>query len=187
MRYLEVRRHSKRERPNQHLSQWGVNLARHVGEELGTFDQVVTSPLPRCIETAVAMGFAVNEIIEQLAGDDGRGETFPGISKIDWKAGYSGFAYQLKKLPSLANFVQRQAQVWREIVRVLPEGGRALLIGHGGGFLEGTAVFCLPQADHRAWGAVSVYCEGIRLSFEGNEFTEAEILRVKQSGPTPSG
>ena len=56
MRYLDVRRHSKRERPNQHLSQWGVDFARRLGEGLGPFNKVVTSPLPRCTETAVAMG-----------------------------------------------------------------------------------------------------------------------------------
>ena len=70
MRYLEVRRHSKRSRPNQHLTQWGVALARGLGSQIGPFDRVVTSPLPRCVETAVAMGFAVDETIGQLAGDD---------------------------------------------------------------------------------------------------------------------
>lgn len=178
MRYLEVRRHSKRERPNQHLSQWGVSLAHHVGEELSPFDHVVTSPLLRCIETAVAMGFAVNETIEQLAGDDGLGETFPCMSEIDWNAGYAGFAHQLEALPPLTDFVEKQARLWREIVQTLPEGGRALLIGHGGGFLEGPTVCCLPQADHCAWGPVSSYCEGVRLRFEGGQFTKAEILRV---------
>ena len=55
MSYLEVRRHSKRSRPEQHLNQWGVALARRVGGQIGPFDRVVTSPLPRCVETAVAI------------------------------------------------------------------------------------------------------------------------------------
>ena len=83
MRYLEVRRHSKRVRPGQHLSQWGVLLARRVGDELGPFDRVVTSPLPRCIETAVAMGFAVDETIEALAGPGGLGEGHPQAEEVD--------------------------------------------------------------------------------------------------------
>jgi len=179
MRYLEVRRHSKRENPGQHLSQWGVDLARRVGEDLGPFDQVVTSPLPRCIETAITMGFAVNTTIEELAGDDGLGESFPCMSEIDWEAGYAGFAYCLKTLAPLAAFVEKQAKLWRTIVEAVPEGGRALLVGHGGAFLDGAAVFCLPEDDHRAWGAVSSYCEGVRLHFEAGKFTQAEILRVK--------
>ena len=180
MRYLDVRRHSKRERPNQHLSQWGVSIARRVGEGLGAFDRIVTSPLPRCTETAVAMGFAVNEIAEQLAGDDGLGETFPCMSEIDWGAGYAGFAHRVATLTPLAEFVKQQAELWREVVETLPDGGRALIVGHGGAFLDGTAVYCLPQADHRAWGPVSGYCEGVRFGFEGGRFTTAEILRVEQ-------
>ena len=82
MRYLEVRRHSKRSRPNQHLTQWGVALARGLGSQIGPFDRVVTSPLPRCVETAVAMGFAVDETIGQLAGDDRLGESFPAMDKV---------------------------------------------------------------------------------------------------------
>jgi len=182
MRYLEVRRHSKRIRPEQHLSQWGVNLARRVGETIGSFERVVTSPLPRCVETAVAMGFAVTETIDELAGDNHLGERFPGINQMDWAAGCAGFVPLIASLDSLATFVENQACLWRAIVEAIPEDGSALLVGHGGAFLDGTAVFCLPEVDHRAWGAVSRYCEGIRLQFDGERFTDGEVLRVVQSG-----
>ena len=104
------------------------------------------------------------------------------MSEIDWDAGYAGFADRVATLAPLADFVEQQAKLWLEIVQALPDGGRALLVGHGGAcaFLNGTAVFCLPQADHRKWGPVSGYCEGVRLSFEGGQFTAAEILRVEQ-------
>jgi len=179
MRYLEVRRHSWREPPNQHLSQKGVNLARSLGEQLGSFDQIVTSPLPRCIQTAVAMGYAVNKTIRQLAGADGLGESFPNMGSINWKLGYSVFSEQLVALPLLTDFVEKQAAVWREVVQSVPEAGQALIITHGGGFLDGTAVHCLPLADHHAWGEYSSCCEGVRLSFSEGEFVSAEILRVK--------
>jgi broad specificity phosphatase PhoE len=68
MRYVELRRHTMRTRPGQHLSQAGVSLARRVGEGVGPFDRVVTSTLPRAFETAIAMGFAVDEQIALLAG-----------------------------------------------------------------------------------------------------------------------
>lgn len=180
MRYLEVRRHSKRSRPNQHLNQWGVALARRVGGQIGPFDRVVTSPLPRCVETAVALGFAVDETIDQLAGEDGLGESFPAMDKVDWSAGCAVFKPLIKTEETLAAFVAAQAEVWRAVVEQLPKGGQALLVGHGGAFLDGTAVYCLPEIDHSAWGAVSLYCEGIRLHFDGQRFSGAEILKVKQ-------
>src|SRR5437868_14135501 len=87
MRLLEVRRHARRERPAQHLSQRGVEMARRLGKQLGPFDRVVSSPLARCVETAVAMGFAVDEDRPALAGDDVRGESFPEMDDVDWDAG----------------------------------------------------------------------------------------------------
>lgn len=179
MRYLEVRRHSWREPPNQHLSQKGVNLARSLGDQLSRFDHIVTSPLPRCIQTAVAMGYAVDRTINQLAGDDGLGESFPNMNSLDWKLGYRVFSEQLVALPLLTDFVEKQAALWREVVQSVPEAGQALLITHGGGFLDGTAVHCLPLADHDAWGKCSNCCEGVRLSFSGGQFISAEILRVE--------
>ncbi|HEX5505111.1 MAG TPA: phosphoglycerate mutase family protein [Thermomicrobiales bacterium] len=180
MRTIEVRRHSQRVRPGQHLSQWGVTLARRVGAELGPFDRVVTSPLPRCVETAVAMGFAVDVARAQLAGDDGQGETFPGAAEVDWAAGYAGFARLLGRNSALADFCGAQAEIWRSIARALPDGGRALIVGHGGAFLTGAAIVCRPRADHAAWGAGNGYCEGVRLRFDGDACTQVEILRVEQ-------
>lgn len=66
MRYLEMRRHSKRIQPNEHLSQEGVELARRIGAGAGPFDLVVAMPPPRMSETAVAMGFAVGETYEPV-------------------------------------------------------------------------------------------------------------------------
>jgi broad specificity phosphatase PhoE len=45
-----------RRKPGAHLSQDGIELARLVGETSGPFSLVVTSPIPRAIETAIAMG-----------------------------------------------------------------------------------------------------------------------------------
>src|SRR5919108_3033522 len=67
MKSIEIRRHSMRSKPGDHLNQSGVTLARLVGENLGPFDRVVTSTLPRAFETAIAMGFAVDEQIELMS------------------------------------------------------------------------------------------------------------------------
>ena len=56
MKILEVRRHSIRSPLSDHLNQTGVTLARLVGQNIGPFDRVVTSTLPRAFETAISMG-----------------------------------------------------------------------------------------------------------------------------------
>ncbi len=51
-----------------HLSASGVELARLVGMQLGAFGYVLTSASPRAIETAVAMGYAVDDAIDMPPG-----------------------------------------------------------------------------------------------------------------------
>jgi hypothetical protein len=125
------------------------------------------------------MGFAINQTIEQLAGDDGLGESFPDMETLNWKLGYRVYSDRLAVSPLLTDFVSNQAAIWREIVRSVPEGGRALLVTHGGAYLDGTVAHCLPTEDHHAWGTYSDCCDGVRLSFVDNECASAEILRVK--------
>lgn len=175
MRYLEVRRHTMRTQPGEHLSQEGVSLARRVGQGLGPFDRVITSALPRAFETAIAMGFAVDEQLEQLSALDGRFG-----AEIDWHAGFAEFADVIRQGGVTARSAYAQAALWRSMARALPEGDSALVVTHGA-IIEAGAVACLPPADHRAWGPACHYCEGVRLSFDGDQFTGAEILRVDRA------
>ena len=103
MQHIEVRRHTMRVRPGQHLSQEGVDLARRVGGELGPFNRVITSTIPRAFETAIAMGFAVDEQLEQLGmmGDDVDAE-------VDWKAGFAEFARVIHRRGATARFARAQ-------------------------------------------------------------------------------
>jgi len=68
MRMIEVRRHSLVQ-DHVHLSQAGIDLARPVGSTLGPFNRVVTSQILRTVETAVAMGFAVDGQWSVFGGD----------------------------------------------------------------------------------------------------------------------
>src|SRR5262245_19643470 len=71
MRVVEVRRQSL-VRDHVHLSQAGIELAQRVGSKLGSFHRVVTSHITRTLETAVAMGFAVDEqwpVLGEIAPD----------------------------------------------------------------------------------------------------------------------
>lgn len=174
MRTLEVRRHSHRTIPQPHLSQTGVDLARRVGNEMGKFDRVVTSAVPRAFETAIAMGFAVDEQIGQLSlmSDEVAAE-------IPWNAGYAAWAKAAQMSPVVAQYTQAMAQLWRSIVRALPEGGCALIISHGG-IVEAGAIGCLPPGARLADGAACGLCEGVRLAFEGDTAVNVELLRVEQ-------
>jgi broad specificity phosphatase PhoE len=172
MRYLEVRRHTMRVKPGQHLSQEGVALARRVGEGMGLFARVVTSTVPRAFETAIAMGFAVDEQIEALATMSDEVD-----QEMPWPAGFADYARAAAQGKHAAHFAHKQAALWRELVQPIPVGAAALIISHGG-IVELGAVGCMPEADHAAWGPYCDFCEGVRLGFEGDRFVSIEILRV---------
>jgi broad specificity phosphatase PhoE len=179
MRYIELRRHTLRVKPGQHLSQAGVTLARRVGETIGPFSRVITSTAPRAFETAVAMGFAVDE---QLAELSELGKEVD--AELDWPASFAEIARAISKGGAAARFARGQARLLRQIAKSLPEGGSALVISHGG-ILEAAAIGCLPEADHAAWGPHCDYCEGVRLAFDGEKFGAAEILRVPRGADAP--
>jgi broad specificity phosphatase PhoE len=73
MKRLEVRRHSFTKKGEARsrgstLSAEGIQLARDVGSTMGPFAYVVASQIPRTLETALAMGFAVDVLVEMGAG-----------------------------------------------------------------------------------------------------------------------
>ncbi|MCL4507052.1 MAG: histidine phosphatase family protein [Chloroflexi bacterium] len=171
MRYLEVRRHSVRVKPGKHLSQAGVVLARRSGEGTGPFDRVVTSDPPRAYETAIAMGYAVDEQMKELASFDDEVD-----AEISSDPDMQGIARAVRKGKAAARQSKRMAKLWHSIVEGIPDGGRVLVITHGT-LLELGAIGCLPDADHAAWGAAFDYCEGVRLSYDGAAFTDLVILR----------
>jgi broad specificity phosphatase PhoE len=179
MKRLEIRRHGCRKQGGgSQLSQAGVDYARRLGASMGPFAYVVTSVVPRARETAIAMGFAVDQEIVTLASDEG---VFAELEASRWGA-------SKQPLAALAEVIARKGATWRyasaliagwrDILTPLPEGATALLIAHSGE-LEIALVTCFPNADHVAWGAPFAPCEGARLVFGGDpaRFTSAEILR----------
>ena len=172
MKKLEIRRHSIRNQPGDHLNQTGVTLARRVGQSIGPFDLVVTSTLPRAFETAIAMGFAVDEQFELMStygNDVGR--------EAPWPLSLAGYAEVVSKGGAAARYANQLADVYRKLLHYVSDDHAALVINHGG-VLEMGAVACLPDADHFSWGSHFDYCEGIRLFWENDKFVNAEILRV---------
>jgi len=168
MKTIEIRRHSMRSKPGDHLNQPGVTLARLIGENLGPFDRVVTSTLPRAIETAIAMGFAVDELNEPMS-------MMP--NEVPWPVSPAEYAAVIRKDKAAARYANQLAEVYSKLADYLMDSRTALVINHGG-IVEMGAIACLPNADHAAWGSYFGYCEGIRLFWENGKFVDGEILRV---------
>ena len=127
MKFIEIRRHSIRSQPGDHLNQSGVTLARFVGQNLGPFDRVVTSTLPRAIETAVAMGFAADELNETMSAyGNAVGKEAP------WPLSLAGYAEVVSKGGAATHYANQLVVVYDKLANYLAEGRAALVINHGG-------------------------------------------------------
>jgi broad specificity phosphatase PhoE len=172
MKTLEIRRHSLRNRAMPDLSEEGIALARLVGQDMGKFDRVVTSPLPRAIQTAEAMGFQVDETVELLSTT-----TDPVEAECPWPASFAEYAAASRQNGPTTRYAQRLAAFYVKLVESLPEGGAALAVNHGG-VVELSAIGCFPSADYAALGNYVDYCEGVRMAWEDGKFRSVQVLRV---------
>ena len=172
MKTIEIRRHSIRSKPGEHLDQSGVTLARLVGENLGPFDRVVTSTLARAFETAIAMGFAVDAQIELMSsyGDDVERE-------VPWPQPFAAYARAFLTDGAAKRYAHQLADYYADLADYLAEGRAALVVNHGG-VLELGVVASFPNADYPSWGEAADYCEGVRLDWENGKCVNAQVLRV---------
>ena len=179
MRWLEVRRHSLTRKNSArgrgtHLSAEGVALAHLVGESLGPFASVVTSASPRATETAVAMGFAVDDTVELPSG------YVPG--EVDhheqwrWPRPYRSYAELIGRGGGLAAVAETHRRIRKGVVEAVPDDAAALVVGHGGG-IEPGLVACLPDADYESWGVPFAHRDGARLAFDGRLFVSVQFRR----------
>ncbi len=179
MKILEVRRHSFRKQGGgSQLSQEGVDYARALGATIGPFARVVTSVVPRARETAIAMGFAVDEELVTLASDR---MVYEEAARYRWWEAphpFIALAEIIRRGGAYSRYAHSLAALWRDILTPLDEGAAALFIGHSGE-IEAALVACFPEADHDEWGPVFGPCEGVRLVFDGDPayFTDLQFLR----------
>jgi len=183
MRTLEVRRHASTKKgegrgKGSHLSTEGVALARKIGAEIGPFGLVLTSPVPRALETAIAMGFAVNDQPEAL------GDLPPAVleevghhERWAWQQPFVTFARLVRQGGPTTRMGERQRDVWVRALESVPAGGRVLIISHGR-IIESGLVTCIPDGDFGAWGASFHHCEGVRMTFAGGRFQGVQLLRL---------
>jgi len=171
MKILEIRRHSIRSQWGDHLNQTGVTLARLVGQNMGPFDRVVTSMQPRAFETAIAMGFAVDEQAELMNPYGSAVE-----KEAPWPQPFYNYSEIIKQEGAAARYSNKLAKYYTGVMEFISEGRSALVINHGG-VVELSVVGCLPDADFSTWGDSADYCEGARLYWD-DKFIRAEVLRV---------
>lgn len=134
---------------------------------------MVTSDLERAIQTAEAMGHKVNQTEHDLG-------FLPKsiFTHIGWPVALERVAQSLSD-PATNAYAQNQLAVWQNIITQTPQNGRALIITHGL-IIELAMVVSMPNSVYKDWGQAIGYCEGIRLTFDGEKFTKPEILRVPE-------
>ena len=178
MKIIEHRRHSMRTFPGGvHLTQSGVDLARKVGNTMDHFDYVITSPKERAFETAIAMGFAVNETHEALAN---YGDHMPIEVRDEERLNRNEIKTLLEQEDSfLLQFAQKQVKLLYELSEKIQEGEKLLLISHGG-MIDIPLTYLFILEDQSKWRNLISFCEGYRIILDQGKISKYQILRVKQ-------
>lgn len=159
---------------NSGLTQEGVNLARKVGVKLKSYhiDRVLTSPIPRAEQTAYAMGFAVDQKVDWLAGFDGI--TDEEMAKVisAWNSGFTALQSLMKSENHLEEIAKAQIDRYLHELKWVRDGHALLMASHGGIVDFPMMAFRLEIPNERGFS----YCEGYIVKFE-NRFEELELLR----------
>jgi broad specificity phosphatase PhoE len=187
VRVAEVRRHSYTKKGEgrgvgSHLSADGVRLARDVGTEMGPFEYVAVSEQPRTLETAIAMGYAV-DAIGDVAGEVDWDAFLAEIGHHErwaWEHPFVMFATMAKRGGATTRLGEAVRTAWLDASHRAGAGGSALVVTHGR-VIETGLVTCFPDAHHHLWGAPFNHCEGVRLQLDGDRFLVPELLRLQQS------
>lgn len=137
MRTIEIRRHSYTKKvaargTGSHLSAQGVALAREIGKHSGPFDLVLTSLVPRTLETAIAMGYAVDDqpdVLGEMPSD-----AIEELGHHDcwtWAEPFVQFARLAASGSATARLSYRQRAAWIGAVESVAPHGRVLIVTHG--------------------------------------------------------
>ncbi len=171
LRHAQRQDHSDED---SHLSQLGVDQAKRVGARYESFDLVVSSPLPRAVETAIAMGFAV-DIREPLLGewDD---ET---MREPEWDTGfgYASWADAYRLGRRVASYVDQRLPLLQSWIDEIPPGGSLLIVSHGG-VVEALTLGLAPDANHAELGDSPGQVEGVLVVYDDDGGCTLRQVRV---------
>lgn len=167
---IEIRRHAERHKPGDHLNTTGVARARNARARDRDFTLVVTSPLPRAIQTAVAMGHGVDEEDWTMATMGGSLVAFP------WDVSFGAMQQAIRTDPVAGAWViHLVAQLRYWLSRIDP--GEALLVVNHGGIAEAGIIGLLGDIDVSDFGPSLGYCEGARIELAGETVRSVRLLR----------
>lgn len=162
------------------MSAAGVDLARRVGTGLGPFSYVLASDVPRTSETALAMGFAVDDIVD-MAGrlwDSAVEEKHSHHAQCDWaEEAFVRYGELVAARGPTAKLGRRQVELWLQVVNCIAPGGAGLVVTHGG-LIEPGLVYLAMGADLSRWGTAIRHCEGARLQFDAQRSVRVDVVRL---------
>jgi len=173
------RRHSLRRPGELHLSEEGRELARRLRTEVGPYDLVVTSSAVRAVETAQALADPPAATLDELR--EMPEEVARAIATVK-VADFATLLDLVRTHPVVAHYAARQAELWRGLGRRVPDGGRVLIVSHGG-IIEVGACGALGSAVE-TWGGPLAPLEGVALTMDADSWTGGSVLRLR---PEPTG
>ena len=174
LRHSLTRKNSVEGRSGSHLSREGVRLARALGDTLPAMCHVVVGGQPRHLETALALGFAVDEQVSLPSG------YVPGEvdhhDQWSWDQPFVRYAELLVAGTGLTNVAGAHLDCWRSVLEHVPDGAAGLVVSSGGS-IEPALVAALPEADHAGWGGPLHQLEGAKLTWTSSTCTSIQLLR----------
>jgi broad specificity phosphatase PhoE len=183
MRTLEVRRHSVPKKGSErgsgsYLSREGVSLAQQVGASTGPFAYVLATPIPRTVETAIAMGWAVDEVVD-VGLDDAFWEEAGRYDHWTWDEPFSSYREAIAAGGSVARVGAAQRETWLSALDRISEGDAVLAVSHGHA-IESGLVTCIDEIQTDVGAGPFEPCEGFRCTYADGAFINAEILRLSR-------
>lgn len=183
MKFVEVFRHSKRGE-GKGLSEEGRELARQARVLLAPpYELCVSSPKERARETMEALGFERYEVDEGFTAVNPWQPFDAEVSKLARERGLSPLA-ACWKIPAALRFLRMEGETFlgavKRIARKLPEGGRALVVSHGG-ILEAAALHGCAHYELAELGGEIGFCEGVVFKMEDETLASVEVKRLPAS------
>ena len=132
------------------------------------------------------MGFAVEDVYEPVQDTMGKKRVKRLAELLPPDTPFATRAQVMQEHKSARKYCRALLSQWTKLARKTPPGQATLVITHGG-YIEDSAVACLPAARHAKWGKNFAHCEGIRLAFAKGHFIDAEILRVERQSHSRHG
>ncbi|GAB3916404.1 hypothetical protein GCM10027613_14750 [Microlunatus endophyticus] len=136
-----------------------MRAARAVGEALPDCGYVLTGPDRRHVETAIAMGYAVDELVEWPSG------YVEGVvdhhDQWRWDQPFVRYRALLHASPALRDVAETHLAHWRRALDQIREGEAALVISSGGS-IEPVLVAAFASDELAGWGSALHQLDGPR-------------------------